>query len=63
MEKIVSLKKCKDQKAIGVCFACTSNGYCKALKDTRTIPCPFFKTRDQVMAEDPNYFKRGECNE
>lgn len=29
---------------------------CICLSDTTQTPCPFFKTREQVLEEDPNYF-------
>ena len=51
--------KCMDPKGV-TCFACTPRGECKILTDTRQIPCPFYKTVDQILEKDPNYFTRGD---
>lgn len=51
-----NLVKCRDSRAD--CFARDSRGYCKCLCDT-CFPnnvCAFYKTRSQVINEDPYYF-------
>lgn len=54
-----SLCNCRDPKG-GTCFARTRRGECKILNDTRQLPCPFYKTVDEILAKDPDYFKRGD---
>lgn len=51
------LQKCNDPRGLG-CFALVKDGRCKCLKDTKQVPCPFFKTVGQVKEECPNYFER-----
>ena len=53
----VKIPRCRYKEG-GKCFAYT-NGLCKCLSDTRTVPCPFFKTKEQVMKEDPEFFRKG----
>ena len=57
MNNGVKIPKCRNEEG-WKCFA-YFNGCCKCLSDTRKIPCPFFKTKEQVMKEDPNFFKKG----
>ena len=45
-----NLKYCYDPKG-PACFGITKDGQCICLNDTRTVPCPFFKTRIQVENE------------
>jgi len=52
----LKLQSCRDANGLKDCFACTLSGRCKALKDTKQVPCPFYKPIVQVMNEDPNYF-------
>lgn len=57
MNYTVKLQRCRYRDGER-CFA-YANGSCKCLSDTRTVPCPFFKTKEQVIKEDPEYFTRG----
>lgn len=57
MDADVKLKPCRDANGLKDCFACTLGGRCKALNDTKQVPCPFYKPILKVMDEDPNYFK------
>ena len=59
MKQLTNLKKCKDVLGVVSCFGCTPNGYCKVLKNTNQVPCPFYKDRKKVLDEDPNYHYRG----
>lgn len=58
MNQILTLKVCKDKRG-SQCFAFAS-GKCKCLSDTSSTPCPFYKTKAQVLDQDPKYFQRGE---
>ena len=57
MEK-VNLRKCKDPEGRKKCFGCTGMGYCKVLKNTNQVPCPFCKTANQILREDSSFFTR-----
>lgn len=49
-----NLKRCNDPQGRS-CFG-YRRGRCTCLNNTNGVPCPFFKTIKQVLAEDPNYF-------
>lgn len=57
--------KCKDARGRGSCFAChrdiNGNFNCGCLSDTKEVPCPFYKTKEQVLKEDPNYYNNLVC--
>lgn len=59
-----TISHCCDPKGTE-CFA-YMKGRCKCLTDTNfknTNHCPFFKTREQILKEDPDYFTRGNTYE
>lgn len=53
-----SIPKCRDPRGKLDCFAAQSGGRCRCLGDTSKTPCPFYKTVEQVLEEDPDYFNR-----
>lgn len=57
MSKLV---KCADPRGI-TCFACDRWGRCICLSDSRQVPCPFFKTKAQVLESDPHYYDKEVC--
>ena len=50
--------KCYDTRGHKDCFACKDikgKLSCICLNDTKKVPCPFYKSVEQVASEDPKY--------
>lgn len=57
------LERCFDDRG-NECFMCYKEDgkkFCKCLSDTSTIPCPFMKTKEQVLKEDPLYYQHAKA--